>query len=148
MSSHLLSQRWQKAEMFSHAAAIPYLHGLGFKDILQPVSRAENASYPTSFPQWIHTSEHTTMATHPEVWLLPAPYFLYITPCPSQTHLEHKNIHVFCHTSHHRVGMNNETGWKNVWSNTQSWASGNYRKLASVQGGKKEPVALREVYSH
>lgn len=133
MSSHHLSQRWQKAEMFYHAAAITYLHVLSFKEITQPVSRAEKASQSHIIPTvnthlWTHHLAHTPKSVA----------FLCTTPCSSQTHLEQKQVHLFCHTSHHRMEMNCETqGGKNAWSNTQSWASGYYRKTCKCKRKEK-----------
>lgn len=58
---------------------------------------------------------------------------------------EHKHIHLFCHTSHHRVEMNSETqGGKNAWSNTQSWASGGYRKTCKCKRREKRTCSTQK----
>lgn len=75
--------------MFSHAAAIPYLHDLGFKEILQPVSRAENASHLTSFPHHSH-NEYTPVNTPPWPHTQKCGYFLYLMlETPHHAHPKH-----------------------------------------------------------
>lgn len=36
----------------------------------------------TSLPQWIHTCEHTTLPTHPEMWLFPVHHTMLIPNTP------------------------------------------------------------------
>lgn len=144
MSSHHVSQRWQKAEMFYHAAAIPYLHVLSFKEITQPVSRAEEASQSPIIPTvnthlWTHHLAHT-------------PKSVAISCTPHHAHLKHtRNTNKFTFSATPPT-----TEWKWIVKHRVEKMHGVIHspglqviteKLASVKGRKKERVALRKVYS-
>lgn len=140
-----MTEGWDVLSHSSH----PLSPWPGVKDILQPVSRAENASHPTSFSQWIHICEHTTSPTHQKCGC-----FLYLISCtPHRAHPKHTwntNTSSFSAippttewkwTVKHRVekmhGVIQSHGLRVITE-----------KLAGENGGRKEPVALRKVYSY
>lgn len=108
---------------------------------------------PTSFPHLSH-NEYTPVNTPPWPHTQKCGYFLYLMlETPHHAHPKHTCNTNMCTFSATRP----TTEWKstakhrmekNAWSNTQHGLRVMTEKLASVKGGKKEPIALRKVYSH